>query len=110
MTMPQFAERLLAWANGYVQVPVLDKTGLEGGYDITINFSAIGIFQGGAGRGGDAGPAAGAGGGGLAASDPNGAISLSEAIDKQLGLKLEMQKRPVPVLVIDSISEKPVDN
>ena len=111
MTMPQFAERLLPWANGYVQVPVLDKTGLEGGYDITINFSAIGIFQGGAGRGGDAGPAAGAGGGGaLAASDPNGAISLPEAIDKQLGLKLEMQKRPVPVLVVDSISEKPVDN
>jgi len=113
MTMAQFAERLMPWAGGYVQIPVLDKTGLEGGYDLTINFSAIGIFQGGAGRGGDAGPAGapgGAGGGALSASDPNGAISLPEAIDKQLGLKLEMQKRPVPVLVIDSISEKPVDN
>ena len=112
MTMAQFAERLMPWASGYVQIPVIDKTGLEGGYDLTINFSAIGIFQGGAGRGGDAGPGAagGAGGGALSASDPNGAISLPEAIDKQLGLKLEMQKRPVPVLVIDSISEKPVDN
>jgi uncharacterized protein (TIGR03435 family) len=109
MTTAQFAERLIAWANGYVQIPVLDKTGLEGGYDMTINFSAIGIFQGGAGRGGDAGPAAAGGGGALAASDPNGAISLPEAIDKQLGLKLEMQKRPVPVLVIDSIAEKPVE-
>jgi len=109
MTTAQFAERLIAWANGYVQIPVLDKTGLEGGYDITINFSAIGIFQGGAGRGGDAGPAAAGGGGALAASDPNGAISLPEAIDKQLGLKLEMQKRPVPVLVIDSIADKPVE-
>jgi uncharacterized protein (TIGR03435 family) len=110
MTTAQFAERLIAWANGYVQIPVVDKTGLDGGYDITINFSAIGIFQGAAGRGGDAGPGAGPGGGALgAASDPNGAISLPEAIDKQLGLKLEMQKRAVPVLVIDSIAEKPVD-
>ncbi|HEY1306342.1 MAG TPA: TIGR03435 family protein [Vicinamibacterales bacterium] len=110
ITMPLFAERLFAMANGYVQIPILDKTGLEGGWDLAVNFSGINIFQGNAGRGGDAGPAAGAGGGAFAASDPNGAISLSEALDKQLGLKLEMQKRPVPVLVIDSIAEKPTDN
>jgi uncharacterized protein (TIGR03435 family) len=108
LTMAQFADRLMALAGGYVQIPVADKTGLEGGWDFTLNFSAIGIFQN-AGRGGEAGPAGAAGGGALAASDPNGAISLPEAIDKQLGLKLDMQKRPVPVLVIDSIAEKPVD-
>ena len=107
MTMAQFAERLLAVANGYVQIPVEDKTGLEGGWDFSVNFSAIGIFQG---RGGDGGPGAPAGGGALSASDPNGAISLPEALDKQLGLKLEMQKRPVPVLVIDQIAAKPIDN
>jgi uncharacterized protein (TIGR03435 family) len=45
-----------------------------------------------------------------ATSDPNGALSLFEAINKQLGLKLEMQKRPNPVLVIDHIEEKPTDN
>jgi uncharacterized protein (TIGR03435 family) len=29
---------------------------------------------------------------------------------KQLGLKLEMQKRPLPVLVIDSVQRKPEEN
>jgi uncharacterized protein (TIGR03435 family) len=29
---------------------------------------------------------------------------------KQLGLKLEKTKRPVPVLVIDHVEEKPTDN
>jgi uncharacterized protein (TIGR03435 family) len=29
---------------------------------------------------------------------------------KQLGLKLEMQKRPIPVLVIEHIERKPIEN
>jgi uncharacterized protein (TIGR03435 family) len=40
----------------------------------------------------------------------NGAISLQDAISKQLGLKLEKRQRPVPVLVIDHIEEKPAEN
>jgi uncharacterized protein (TIGR03435 family) len=107
MTMAQFAERLQSLANGYVRVPALDSTGLEGGYTFTVNFSPIGLVQGGAGRGGDAGPASG--GGALAASEPNGALSLPEAIDRQLGLKLELQKRPMQVLVFDHIAEKPIE-
>lgn len=108
MTMAQFAERLQSLANGYVRVPALDATGLEGGYTFTVNFSPIGIIQGAAGRGGEAGPTPG--GAALAASEPNGALSLSEALDRQLGLKLELQKRPLPVLVIDSMAEKPLEN
>jgi uncharacterized protein (TIGR03435 family) len=108
-TMAQFAERLMYSANGYVRVPALDATGLEGGWNFSVNFSPIGAFQG--GRGGDgAGPVAAPPSGALTASDPNGAISLPEALDKQLGLKLEMKKRPMPVLVIDHIEEKPVEN
>jgi uncharacterized protein (TIGR03435 family) len=42
--------------------------------------------------------------------DPNGAISLFDAIRKQLGLKIEKQKHTEPVLVIDQISEKPTEN
>ena len=45
-----------------------------------------------------------------APSDPNGAISLFDAINKQLGLKLEKQRRPVPSLVIDHMEEKPTEN
>jgi uncharacterized protein (TIGR03435 family) len=108
MTMAQFAERLQSLANGYVRVPAIDATGLEGGYTFTVNFSPVGVFQGGGGRGGDAGP--GAGGGALSASEPNGALSLPEALDRQLGLKLELQKRPMPVLVFDRIAEKPLEN
>ena len=111
VTMSQFAERLMFMANGYVRVPALDATGLEGGWNLTVNFSPINAFLGnnGPGRGGEA-PAGPPAGGALSASEPNGAISLPEALDKQLGLKLELKKRPMPVLVIDSISEKPIDN
>jgi uncharacterized protein (TIGR03435 family) len=108
MTMAQFAERLQSLANGYVRVPALDATGLEGGWTFTVNFSPIGIFQGTAGRGGDAGPVSG--GGTLSASEPDGALSLPEALDRQLGLKLELQKRLMPVLVFDHIAEKPIEN
>jgi uncharacterized protein (TIGR03435 family) len=108
MTMAQFAERLQSLANGYVRVPALDATGLEGGYTFTVNFSPVGVFQGGgAGRGGDAGPVAG--GAALSASEPNGALSLPEALDRQLGVKLELQKRPMAVLVFDHIAEKPIE-
>jgi uncharacterized protein (TIGR03435 family) len=44
------------------------------------------------------------------ASDPIGGDSLFDAIDKQLGLKLEMRKSPMPVLVIDHIEPKPMEN
>lgn len=110
MTMAEFAEQLPQRAGGYFgKFPggVVDATKIEGAYDITINFSVAGMVNGGGGRGGDA-PAAAATG---AASDPNGSsISLQEAIEKQLGLKLEPQKNPAKVLVIDHVEEKPTDN
>jgi uncharacterized protein (TIGR03435 family) len=102
MSMPQFAEDLQRIAGGYVRVPIEDQTGLEGSYDFTLTFSAIGLLNargagpGGAGPGGDA-------------SDPTGGLSLFDAVDRQLGLKLEMRKRPMKVLVIDSMQEKPIE-
>jgi uncharacterized protein (TIGR03435 family) len=35
---------------------------------------------------------------------------LFEAIEKQLGMRLEKKSRPVPVLVIDHVEQRPVDN
>jgi uncharacterized protein (TIGR03435 family) len=49
-------------------------------------------------------------GGAPAAADPTGGLSLLDAVNKQLGLKLEMHKRPMPVLVIDHVEEKPTDD
>jgi uncharacterized protein (TIGR03435 family) len=104
MTMAQFAEDLQRFANGYVRLPVEDNTGLEGAYDFTLTFTPIGLLAGRGGRGGDAaGPAAGD------AADPTGGLSLADAMSKQLGLKLEMRKRPMRVLVIDQMDEKPID-
>jgi uncharacterized protein (TIGR03435 family) len=112
VTMAQFAELLPTIAPGYLHTQVTDATGLEGGWDFTFSFSPAGLFQlnqgrGGEGRGGEGGAAAGTV---PEASLPSGALSLFDALIKQLGLKLEMQKRPTPVLVIDHVDQKPTDN
>jgi uncharacterized protein (TIGR03435 family) len=111
ITMAQFAERLqnmapeLSW-------PVLDATGLEGGWDFTLTFSQNFAFMNAAyvnaaGRSVDTGQA---GAGAPAASDPSGGYTLFEAVEKQLGLKLETQKRPMPVIAIDHLEQKPTEN
>lgn len=96
MTMAQFADRLESIAPGYIRLPVSDATGLEGAWNFTFSFTPIGLMQ-----------TPGTAGGTGAASDPTGALSLPEALNRQLGLKLEMRKRPMQVLVFDSVQEKP---
>jgi uncharacterized protein (TIGR03435 family) len=91
-TMAQLAEWFQGFGRGYVESSVVEDTGLNGAYDFTLSFSGSDMLQG----GGNA--------------DPPGALSLFDAISQQLGLRLERQKRPVPVLVIDHIEEKPTDN
>ncbi len=94
---------LQSLAPGYIHTPVLDATNLEGSWDFTLSFSAAGQLQ----SGGQAPSAESTN----EASDPNGALSLPDAIAKQLGLKLEQTKRPVNVLVIGSHPEpKPTEN
>lgn len=63
---------------------VLDKTGLSGGYDFTLEWTP------------DQAP-------------DSSAPSLVTALREQLGLRLESQKSPVQVLVIDSI-DRPSEN
>lgn len=87
---------------GYVNAacPTEQNFGYRQGYDFTFSFSPIGALQ--AVRSTTAE--------GAEASDPSGGISLFDALNKQLGLKLETVKRPVQVLVIDKIERKPVEN
>jgi uncharacterized protein (TIGR03435 family) len=121
MTMAQFAEKLQNIAPGYIHTPVLDATELEGSWDFSLSFSPAGMDRFVASRGGGGGGAGGGGGrggevsgpavsGAVEASDPSGAVTLFDAIEKQLGLKLEKQKRPASVLVIDHVEQKPTDN
>jgi uncharacterized protein (TIGR03435 family) len=102
MTMAQFVEQLPNIANGYAHVSVLDTTGLTDPYDFTVSFSGIGLLRNGLGQ-----PAGLTGG---SATDPSGALSLPDAISRQLGLKMELKKRPMQVLVIDHLDEKPTEN
>jgi uncharacterized protein (TIGR03435 family) len=81
--------------------PVADKTGLNGLYDFTLRW-AFDPTQG-------AGPlGAQQSGGPVAASDPD-APNLFTALQEQLGLKLESQRAPMDVVVIDRIDHPNVD-
>lgn len=107
MTMAQFASQLpgianaLNQLNGPIHSTVQDSTGLDGAFDFTVNFTP-GMFV--IPNGGPPQPA------GDAPSDPNGALSIIEAINSQLGLKLAVEKRVRPVLVIDHIESQPTEN
>jgi uncharacterized protein (TIGR03435 family) len=106
ITMAQFADQLQIIASSYIRHPVVDATGLEGAWDFSLNFSAINPTQLANMR---AGVPAGLPADAPGASDPLGGTSLFDALEKQIGLKLEPEKRSTPVLVIDHIEEKPDD-
>jgi uncharacterized protein (TIGR03435 family) len=75
----------------YTGRPVLDKTGLTKAYDFTMEFTSERSR-------GLSGP-----------PSDDAAPSLSTALEEQLGLKLEPQKRAMEVLIIDR-AERPSEN
>ena len=78
---------------------VIDKTGLKGRYDFQMTFAPEGLgFVPGPGPGGAEPPPV----------DPN-TPSLFTALQEQLGLKLESERGPVDVVVIDQI-EQPTED
>jgi uncharacterized protein (TIGR03435 family) len=105
ITMAQFADQLQSMAPGFIKNQVVNATGIEGAYDFTLSFSTAGQLRAPA-------PQATADTPGLAdaAAAPSGGISLFDAINKTLGLKLEKRKGTMPMLVIDHIDPKPTEN
>ena len=77
ITMEAFAQGLRGMSSA-LNNPVVDSTGLKGAWDFDIKWKGF----------------------------PDN-ISIFEAIDQQLGLKLEPQKVPRPVIVVDSVARKP---
>jgi uncharacterized protein (TIGR03435 family) len=115
ITMAQFSvllESSVGW--GYFANPVMDETHVEGTWDLTLSFSPWQMMQSGGGvfffNGTGVARGPGEAGRSDEASDPSGAVSIFSAVEKQLGLKLEMEKRPVRVLVIDHVEQKPTEN
>ena len=107
MTMAQLAEQIQGYSTD-IFYPVIDGTGLEGAWDFTLNYNAlmnVSAFLGAAAARDGLTPRASA-----EPSEPSGGISFVDAVEKQLGLKLEMHKRTAPVLVLDHIEEKPTEN
>jgi uncharacterized protein (TIGR03435 family) len=99
VTMAQLAESLHAMARAFVDRAAVDMTGLKGGYDFTLTWTGIGVYNA-----LNAKPAQTPATGGAVpeASDAHG-ISMSDALEK-LGLKLESgRKAPQPVIVIDHV-------
>jgi len=88
MSMGMFAETVPAMSPHYVDLPVVDLTGLKGRYDFTLSWLPQQLR-------GDS----------LA-----GGPTIFEALDTQLGLKLERRKLAVPTVVIDSVERIPSDN
>jgi uncharacterized protein (TIGR03435 family) len=103
VTMAEFAERLSGLAPGYLSLPVEDRTGLNGSW--TFSFAFASIAQVAAARRA-ANPD---GSNAQSAAEPIDALTLFEALPKQLGLKLENRKRPMPVVVIDHVEQTPVE-
>jgi uncharacterized protein (TIGR03435 family) len=76
--------------------PVVDKTGLTGRYDFSLEYAlertGRGVVEG-----------------REPAPDPDGLPSIFTAVQEQLGLKLEPQKGPIAFIVVDH-AEKPSAN
>jgi uncharacterized protein (TIGR03435 family) len=108
-TMSQLADQLTAmlipWppTGSNTGSKVIDKTGLSGNYDFLVNW--IPETQSGGGGGGARG-----GGEDTAVPTPTGGTTVFKVLEDQLGLRLEQQKAPVEILVIDHVERSPTEN
>jgi uncharacterized protein (TIGR03435 family) len=96
ITMAEFA-RNLEQATGFFDHPIVDETGLQGGWSFLLGWSRPQVPQ-------VPNPNQPAG----AVADPN-YMSSYEAVERQLGVKLVKQKRSIPVIVVDHVAEQPVE-
>jgi len=85
---------------------VIDKTGLTGNYDFALHFTPENMPRMGPGPGG---PDGGRPGADAPPPPDTSGPDIFTAVQEQLGLKLESEKGPVDVIVIDHI-DKPSEN
>jgi uncharacterized protein (TIGR03435 family) len=102
-TMADLAEDLQSMAGAYMDHPVVDATGLEGGWDFVMGWTPNAQLQ--STRRPDADQQSNQA---VQAADPNG-ITAFEAVERELGLRLVKQKRTIPVIVVDHVAEKPIE-
>jgi bla regulator protein blaR1 len=91
MTMALLADTLQEIAARDIDAPVVNQTALPGAYDFTLEWTP-GLRSAAADAPLDVGP------------------SLFDAVETQLGLKLQSEKLPLPVIVVDRVERVPVEN
>jgi uncharacterized protein (TIGR03435 family) len=97
-TMADLAEALPQLAGGYFRgTPVVDQTELKGSYDFKLDWTPAARYN--LATRGDA-----------PAGETAGVRSVFEAVEAQLGLKLESKKTSLPIIVIDHVERVPTEN
>ena len=99
-TMEEFAVHLPQWAGLYIDHPIVDGTGLRGGWDFLLGWTPKTMMTAATLPGTNAVPGETAAPGG---------ITVFEAVKQQLGLKLVKQNRSIPVIIVDHLDEKPLE-
>jgi uncharacterized protein (TIGR03435 family) len=79
ISMAELAKRLPSLAPAYLDRPVVDLTGISGTYDLKLHWVGKGKI------------------------DAEGGLTIFDAIEKQLGLRLEQRKVPLPGIAIDHV-------
>jgi uncharacterized protein (TIGR03435 family) len=80
ITMAELGDILQGYAPGYVNKNVVDQTGLAGQYDIKVVWAPRTLLD-------------------------QGGLTMFDAVDKMLGLKLDSKKLPMQVVVLDHIEK-----
>jgi uncharacterized protein (TIGR03435 family) len=83
VSMSEFARVIRPLAANYLNLPLVDKTGLTGSYNVTIHWTRPGI-------------------------EPS--ESIFDAVQSQLGLKFVAGTEPLPALTIDHVDRAPAPN
>ncbi len=98
------AEQLPRMVSGYIRTPVVDQTGVTGTFQFKVSWTPVNLINDGPrpGRGGD--------GESAAPSLPVSGYTIFESLQRQLGLKLENRRLPMPLIVIDHVERLPAEN
>jgi uncharacterized protein (TIGR03435 family) len=97
ITMAMLAEELQEIAPRDIAVPVVDQTSLPGAYNFNLDWTPA--VRAAAGAPPDP-----------SHDTPDSGPTLFDALETQLGLKLESKKLPLPVIVIDRVERTPAEN